>query len=618
MRSGTSFFDLTIYRKTVNRFWPLWAVNLVIWLFVLPFDGLITFGDYIDGGRAGTVMLRWARNVGERATEFGVVFALFAGLVVAMAVCSHLYNNRSANFMGALPCRREGQFLSTYLAGLTMLLAPNVVIFLLTLLIEAVAGTVVWISLLYWLAAMSAMEFFFYSFAVCLGQFAGHILALPVFYGVFNALAIAVWSLMEWVLSVYYFGYSSLGGGESVVSWLTPVIPFIQMDIDFIEINGVITCSIDGLWVAAVYAAVAVALTACAMLLYRRRHLETAGDIVAVRAMRPVFKYGVAVCAGMFGGVLLEQIFGLGEIGMMVFVLIWGIVGYFVAQMLLDKSVRVFKKWKGAAVVTAAFLLLFAVIGFDLTGYETRVPAVSNVASVEIGGLHSEDYDSGYGLYDVVLTDPEDIAAVVALHEGIVYVGEEYSVPVRDDTGWVSFNVDYTLKSGVVMSRRYSMRMDAELLVRAQAVRDLYHVRYQAYHLDDIAKWEAEGYELVSVDLYCEDTSGHVIDLSANVAARYERLWAAVMEDFEAGRIGLHSVSGNNLGKGHLTETDGYRLEFLWSKWLSTTEARNQVVSFFVLPQSTSTWAALEGAIYKDADNTYRDNPNDNPLWREG
>ena len=69
MRSGTSFFDLTIYRKTVNRFWPLWAVNLVIWLFILPFDGLVTLGDYLDSGRKISSMLRWARNVGDWATE---------------------------------------------------------------------------------------------------------------------------------------------------------------------------------------------------------------------------------------------------------------------------------------------------------------------------------------------------------------------------------------------------------------------------------------------------------------------------------------------------------------------------------------------------------------------
>lgn len=32
---------------------------------------------------------------------------------------------------------------------------------------------------------------------------------------------------------------------------------------------------------------------------YRRRHLESAGDVVSVRWVRPVFKYGVAFCTAV-------------------------------------------------------------------------------------------------------------------------------------------------------------------------------------------------------------------------------------------------------------------------------------------------------------------------------
>ena len=229
MRSGTSCFDLTLYRKTVNRFWPLWAINLVIWLFILPLNGLMTLADYLDG-YTGTAMERFARNAGDYATEWGVIFAIVAGLAVAMAVCSHLYNNRSANFMGSLPIRREGQFVSTYLAGLTILIGPNLLVFLLTLLVEAAGGVVMWTPLLFWLAALCAMEFFFYSFAVCLGQFSGHILALPAYYAIFNFIVIAVYAMLEWVMSAYYFGYGNQANYEGLVLWFTPAIALFQME----------------------------------------------------------------------------------------------------------------------------------------------------------------------------------------------------------------------------------------------------------------------------------------------------------------------------------------------------------------------------------------------------
>ena len=622
MRSGKSFFDWTVYRKTFTRFWPLWTVNLVIWLFILPFNGLMQLGDDVGRELKATSLYRFARNVGDFAGEWGLIFSLVFGLIVAMAVCSHLYNNRSANFMGALPVRREGLFLSTYLAGLTMLIAPNVVIFLLTLLVEAVGGAVVWLPLLYWLAALCGMEFFFYSFAVCLGQFAGHVLVLPVFYGVFNVLVAAAYWLLQWVMRAYYFGFYGMDvnvGG--LIYWCTPVMAMLEMDIDVLQENGIWVTDIEGLWIVGVYAIVAVVLVACALLLYRHRHLETAGDIVAVKAMRPVFKYGVAACAGLFFGMLMYEMFGFTPIGLMIAVILWGIVGYFVAQMLLDKTIRVFKKWKGAAAVTAAFLILFAVIGFDLTGYETRVPSVNEVESVQVVGLYGYPWDSGASLR-VDLTSEESIADVVALHEAIVKYGEEGEPNVDGNySDWSTVNLTYVLKSGRLITRRYEVNLGPELRNLAQNLRDNDEVRYKTYELDIIEQWQSEGAQLEVVTVYTDDGESPEIEIwGANALT----IWNAVMADFEAGNIGLHTIQEDPKSleipvDGVLTNCE---LEFRWRKNLDRSElsgtdaggAQFWYMQIVVLEQSTHTREALDSIL--NVDNRYRDDPNDNPLWR--
>ena len=199
MRSGTSFFNVTVWKKTVLRFWPIWAVGLVFWVLALPAQGMMALQRQLENG--GDWLLSFSASVdglgGDTALSFAVVF----GLLAAMAVCSHLYSSRSANFMGALPVRREGLFVSHYAAGLSMLLLPNIVVFLLTLL-----GAVMWPPLMFWLTALSGMEFFFYSFAVCIGMFTGHLLALPIFYAVFNALAAALRWLLDYALLSFYYG----------------------------------------------------------------------------------------------------------------------------------------------------------------------------------------------------------------------------------------------------------------------------------------------------------------------------------------------------------------------------------------------------------------------------
>ena len=627
MRSGTSCFDLTVYRKTVNRFWPLWAVNLVIWLFILPLNGLMTLADYLDGSRTGDSMIRFARNVGDYATEWGVIFAVAAGLAVAMAVCSHLYNHRSANFMGSLPIRREGQFLSTYLAGLTILVGPNLLIFLLALLVEAAGGAVMWVPLLFWLAALCAMEFFFYSFAVFLGQFAGHILALPVYYGIFNFIVIAVYALLEWVMGAYYFGYSGQADYEGWVLWCTPAVALFQVDIDVYQEEGSALWHVDveGLWVAGVYAIAAVVLTACALLLYRRRHMETAGDIVAVKAMRPVFRYGVGFCAGMFLGLLTDQILSVGQLGMMVAIIVWGIIGCFVAQMLLDKTVRVFGKWKGCAALTAVFLLIFAVIGLDLTGYETRIPDPAAVESVEVSGLSGYPHDTGSNL-NITLTDPESIEAVVALHGKVVEFGEEGEPDENGNyTHFKNLRLTYTLRSWAKISRRYSVNLGPELMALTQNLRDLDEVRYKTYELDRLEEFVASGGTLDRTLIY-RDGYNDVELWAENGRA----LWEAVMTDFANGNIGIHAMDTKEaeyFEKYGITEVGDIRytatsIEFIWRRDIPRDElqahdgggAQYRHIQIQVMENSVETLRVLEGLL--GTDNRYQDDPSDNPLWR--
>jgi len=132
---------------------------------------------------------------------------------------------RSANFFGSLPVRREGLFATHYLAGLAFLVVPNAAIFLLTLLIEAIGGTVLLPGLGFWLAVACGECFFFYSLAVFCGMFTGHILALPAFYAVINFLVIGVTELLSVVFRAFYHGFSGFADGvHEVVKWFTPVV----------------------------------------------------------------------------------------------------------------------------------------------------------------------------------------------------------------------------------------------------------------------------------------------------------------------------------------------------------------------------------------------------------
>ncbi len=555
MRSGTSFFNGTVFKKTVLRFWPLWGTYSALWLVSLPLAGLalLRLEANAQTGLTGGYMKNFAENTVLSAADQVTPFALVFGLLAAMAAFSHLYSARPANLFGSLPVRREGLFLSHYLAGLSFIVVPNTVVFLLTLLIEGVGGYVDARGLLFWLGVSCGEYFFFYSLAVFCGMFTGHILALPVFYGIVNLFAYGIYGLLYVVMHVFYYGFAGFGGWtDMVVEALTPAICLGQ-EVGHYWYGEEHLLVLHGLELVGGYALAAAVLAACSFFLYRARRLESAGDVVSVRPMRPVFKYGMAICVGLVFGVGTATVMvGGGEPVLMTAMLFWGVAGYFAAQMLLDKSFRVFKKWKGAAVVSGVFVLLFLVVGLDLTGYETRVPRAADVESVHVDGLDAVRFsDDGDRMQQLNIEDPEQIALLTALHQA--------AVAQRDGNSFgegisASLTLEYALKGGGTLKRNYAVWLNLDEAEQegssAWIVQQLYQDRelcWRVYGFDKLEEEITRGRRLDSVEFSHYNPMWGTDSCAVGYGVDARALLDAVEEDLLAGRIGVRSVTYNQV-----------------------------------------------------------------------
>ena len=151
--------------------------------------------------------------------------------------------------------------------------------------------------------------------------------------------------------------------------------------------------SLNGFWIIGVYALVGIVLLAAALCLYRRRRSETAGDVVSVGWLRPVFRFGLAALAALLGGQLLYELFWMqfqsgsyyDTLPMAICLIVAGVIGYYAASMLLAKSLRVFQgSWKGLLGVILGCVLICGALHFDVLGIASRVPEADAVQSVEL------------------------------------------------------------------------------------------------------------------------------------------------------------------------------------------------------------------------------------------
>ena len=479
MRSATLYFNFTLFRKNLSRFWPIWGLYGFLWLMLLPVNVLVN-GEYMGRGQARMLPLEYCSGYLGAAVFFSLVF----GILAAMAVFSYLYSSRSAGFLHTLPLRREGLFLTNYLSGLAFLIVPNLAVFLLSVLVEAAFGILVFSSLFTWLVVTCLLNLFFYSFAVFCAMFTGHILALPAFYGILNILAAGLCFLLQDMASRFLFGFTSAAWMGKAATWLTPILYLGQhTGIEYGE-AGTNSAYFSGLGYVFLLALVGVAFAGLALVVYRRRQLESAGDVVSVGWVKPVFQYGVAFCCSITLGSLFDNIFSSllprSAWILLAWMLLWGAFGCFVAAMLLHKSFWVFRPcWKGCAVFLAALTAAMCLMELDGFGFERRVPAAAQVERVYLSSVRSyPDDDLRWNTY--TLEDPELIGQLVELHQRITqekgwleeaanHQGNSWSVDeadglqVQTEDG-VDLSLTYILTDGSIMERSYYLPVTTETL----------------------------------------------------------------------------------------------------------------------------------------------------------
>ena len=481
MRSKTSCFNSTLFKKNLSRYWPLWglasfggAMFPLAMLVNLLHDGFQLWSPLETTEAYYTVL------------SYGVpVISIVYAILCAMAVWSYLYNARSVGLMHTLPIRREGLFLTNLLSGLVMMAIPYAVTGVLTVLVTMLSGGFEPVGVLVTILGVAGESVFFFGLATFCAFIVGNVFMLPALYALFNFLAVLTDFTVNLLAQGFCFGiYSSYSG---TVEWLSPVVYLMQkispnstyetqwvtdrLSGQRYETSVPTSVTLENGWLIAVYAAVGVVLMVLAWLMYRRRRSESAGDVVAVGWMKPVFRYGCAAYSAILGGRLLYALFwesfqnGLyfTVLPMILCMIVGGAVGYYAASMLLAKTLRVFRStWKGMLAVALGCIALCAAMKFDVFGVVRRVPALDGIKTLQIYAA-----DSNYSL-----TPGQDdalIEEVRALHQAIIndkdyaltaasaaseaYSGADEEIP----HAYTNVRFTYTLNSGLKVERQYDL-----------------------------------------------------------------------------------------------------------------------------------------------------------------
>lgn len=366
MKSKISFFNAGIFKSMLKRFWPLWTAYFAVWFMCLPLPSLVAM---LQGVKESAVTVVTAAM--KTSVEASVVSGFLMGILAAMAVFGFLYNSRSCGMIASTPVRREAVFCSAYLAGALPVLAANLFIAVLNWLFtlsSGIEGACIF-KMNAILFAVNSMEFLiFFSISAFIAMLTANIVALPVLYLIFNFVFLGMEYVVRMLYGMFIFGYSDLP--DCVLEFMSPLIYlFTRIGINVNISTESAAVSLTN-WSALLgYIIAAVVFSVTALLLYRKRRMESAGDVIAVKSLRPVFKFCVTACAALCLGllffVIISTLFTSLSMSMLVLsagLIIGAFIGYFASEMLLKKSFHVFKgNWKGF-VITVILCIVFAFV----------------------------------------------------------------------------------------------------------------------------------------------------------------------------------------------------------------------------------------------------------------
>ncbi len=473
MNAKTSCFNKKIYTKTLTQGIPF---ILLMTAFLL----LFSLGS-INSQLSNYEFEQFSHAVKEKNIQYTLYTYSCEGFFKAMLSCysflcgifvfRYLYNRKLCGTIHSLPLTRTCMFLSNTLSGLTMMIAP----FLITAIVIGIYMLVLGYSISHiplWIVVMIGYCLIFYALSVLTAMLTGHLVSAPVIYCFLNFGFLITQALFQMFVNLFYFGLS--GAMNSNYYILTP---FVYLLYHLHAPNDIAAFAKDGLDGILIYAIVSVVILAISWFLYGMRKLETQGDPIVSKKIQPVLLYlATAMCAAVMSVLLFAVFFNNLDsyyadtktiAVVIVLFLLCSILIYFILNMLLKKTVHVFKgKHKGLIVYLGAALLTFLIIRLDVLNIENKIPDIKEIASVKI------TYEWNSHVYE----DKESIATITDMHKELLD-NKELLIETANTSDYDyqyarSVTLTYNLKNKKTITRDYYMVIPASGDSKVSAIID--------------------------------------------------------------------------------------------------------------------------------------------------
>lgn len=457
MKSKTSLFNKTIFKTNITRFWPLWVLPSII-ATIIAIASIYSAAAY-----ERPLMSFQTRELFINLATDAVPTCMFIyACMVGLAVWNYMYSTRSLSIYHSAPVSRTTLFISNNLSALFMLFVPFFIAGIIAAAAFALLGAGDASSFFMYLGSVIFTALIFMGIYNLSAQICGNGITCLCVYNILNFLTVLIETIVGTFSEHIMFGYRHESGQLAKI--FSPLIYMIN-NLCYTYDKPSYVIDVDGYSCLVYYAIAGIFLSAIALFMYTRRKSESAGNLIAFNAIKPVFYVVFTFIVSIPFGELIYIMFDRNSeifkpVGIILCLLISGTITFFGAKMLIKKTLRVFKAdaVPGILITFGLIITLCVCLFLDPFGVTSIVPETDKIESVRFVAPGVECSRE--------LEDAESIEDIRALHKiildnkaSIINDTDKPYVPGDINSGnyyWI--NINYELKNGKQIRRFYEIK----------------------------------------------------------------------------------------------------------------------------------------------------------------
>ncbi|PKG23282.1 DUF6449 domain-containing protein [Niallia nealsonii] len=375
-----------------------------------------------------------------------ILVMIILPILLAVFLFRFLQSKSYSDLIHSMPMKRNYLFHYYSISGIILLILPILVNGIILRFIYSVANLEYFfpVSDIYkWVFIFSIFSIVLFTACVCIGMLTG----LSVFQGVLTCLLLVLpvgfFALLCFNITMWVHGFPiDHYLDEDKLLFLSPLLAPAIIWNDDTKVYHYIA-----------YFLLAIVFYFLGLFLYRKRKVEYISQAIVFAKLKGIFKYVFALSFVLIGS-LYGEIVDAGKPAMVIGNFFGGLVGYLLAEMILEKTWRVFYRLKHFGYFAAVVILVIGISVPFVKMYEKKVPDAEAVESVSFMDdqytFMTSESDETENIIKM-MSSKENIQDVIALHKKLAMEKD-----AKDSDQDTTVRLEYKLKNGKSMYRDYA------------------------------------------------------------------------------------------------------------------------------------------------------------------